>query len=113
MPRTSGVACSSTLWCMRRSPRPRTVSRWELILPLGLRTSVTRTFESLFLAMVFQNLLYALAALDRDRFRRSHAFQALDRRTHEIDRIVRPHALGQHVVHSYGLENRAHRTAGD
>src|SRR6056297_423922 len=113
MPRISGVSCSSTLWCMRRKPRPRTVSRCLPILPLGLRTSVTRSFADFFLAMIFQDLLYALAALGRDRFRGSHVLQALDRGANQVDRVVGAHALGQHVVHAHGLEHGAHCATGD
>src|SRR6056297_140068 len=98
---------------MRRSPRPRTVSRCLPILPLGLRTSVTRSFAALLLAMIFQNLLYAFATLGRDRFRGGHVLQALDGRPNKIDRVVGAHTLGQHVLHADSLEDRAHRAAGN
>src|SRR5258708_3834827 len=44
MPRTAGVSSSSTVWLMRRSPRPRTVARWLSRVPIRPRTSVTLTF---------------------------------------------------------------------
>src|SRR6056297_526761 len=98
---------------MRRRPSPRTVSRCLPIFPLGLRTRVTRSFADFLLAMIFQNLLYALAALGRDRFRGGHMFQPLDRGPNQIDRIVGSDALGQHVVYTNRLEYGAHGAAGN
>src|SRR6056297_198399 len=98
---------------MRRNPRPRTVSRCLPILPLGLRTSVTRSFADFLLAMIFQDLLYALAALGRNRFRGSHEFQSLDRGSNQIDRVVGAHALGQDVLNAHGFEDGTHCTTGD
>src|SRR6185436_16679051 len=44
MPRTSGVSTSSTVWCSRRRPRPRTVATCAVLQPLVLRTSFTLIF---------------------------------------------------------------------
>ena len=46
IPRTAGVSCSSTVWWRRRRPRPRTVARWDCLVPITLLTSVTFTFLS-------------------------------------------------------------------
>src|SRR5262245_59904282 len=41
MPRFCGVSCTSALWCMRRSPSPRTEAAMCLSCPWTLRVSVT------------------------------------------------------------------------
>jgi len=69
IPRTAGVSSSSTLWRIRRSPRPRTVARWDSLVPITLFTNVTLT--------VFSGLgLLALAAFREAAVFRGAAFAA-------------------------------------
>src|SRR5262245_39638290 len=114
MPRTWGVSSSSTVWCIRFKPSPRTVARWSFLRLTGLLTSVTRIF--LFSAMGSLSggdFLDRLAALGGDLRRRVHALQPVERRAHDVVRVRRSDALREHVGHAHHFENRAHGTAGD
>ena len=57
MPRIAGVSSTSTVWCIRRKPRPAKHSLCLGSEPIGLRTSVTLTV-SLVLAIVAYHCLY-------------------------------------------------------
>src|SRR6185436_2402557 len=127
MPRTAGVSSSSTVWLMRRRPRPRTVARWLSRVPTTPRTSVTLTVlpdffaVTLFLAMILiffscrltQDLFDRLAALRRDLGCGAHALQSVDRGANHVIGIRRTEALGQDVGHAHDFENRPHGSAGD
>jgi hypothetical protein len=56
IPRTDGVSSSSTLWRIRRNPRPRTVARCDAFVPITLFTSVTLT--------VFPGFTFSVLATD-------------------------------------------------
>src|SRR5215510_15765426 len=106
MPRIAGVSSSSTVWCSRRNPRPRTVLRCGALHAIGLFTSVTR---SLFLSAIAltRDLFDRLPALRGDLGGRAHLAQPVERRAHDVVRIGRADALRQDVADPGHLEHRA------
>src|SRR5215467_12526393 len=118
MPRTWGVSSSSTVWCMRFRPRPRTVAWWPFLRLIGLLTSVTRiiflsAMSVLGSSISAGDLFDRLAALGRDLRRRVHPLQAVERRANDVVRVGRADAFREHVRHAHHFEYRPHRTAGD
>src|SRR4029079_16106383 len=97
MPRTSGVSTSSTTWFMRRRPRPRTVATCPVLQPAVLLTSFTLIFLSAMAFLGRKDFLDLLAAFGGDLGRRVHRLQALQRGAHDVVRIGRAEALGEHV----------------
>src|SRR5215467_3154356 len=113
MPRTWGVSSSSTVWCMRLSPKPRTVARWSFLRLTGLLTSVIRIFFFSAISPSGCDLFDGLASLGGDLRRRVHPLQPIERRANDVVRVGRAYALREHVRHAHHFEHRPHRTAGD
>src|SRR5512139_1658952 len=122
MPRTSGVSFTTTVWCMRRRPRPRTVARCRWIWPKWLFTSVTLTVlpaaVSFFVAILVMGLSARdfgdrLAALGSDALRSRHTGESVHRRAHDVDRVARAIRLREHVADAGALEHGAHAAARD
>src|SRR5690606_2198550 len=104
-------SATSTVWWRRRRPRPFTDEMIAFSSPKVLFTWVTRM---VLLAMALsQDLFHALAALGRDLIGRTHGRERIDGGTHDVDRVARAVALGEHVAHADALQHRAHRAAGD
>src|SRR5579863_1469804 len=113
MPRTSGVSCTETVWCMRRSPRPRTQSRCRWSFPKGLFTSVTLIIFVFLLIGSALDLVQGLAALGGNLMRRSDAGERIHGGAHYVDGVTRAVALGEHVLHAGHFQHGAHGAAGD
>src|SRR5215472_5698482 len=118
MPRTWGVSSTSTVWCMRLRPRPRTVAWWPFLRLIGLLTSVTRiiffsAMSVLSSSISSGDLFDRLAALRRDLRRSVHPLQPVERRADDVVRVGRADALREHVGHAHHFEHRPHRTARD
>src|SRR6266853_3061026 len=60
-----------------------------------------------------RDLFEALAALRRDFLGGADFRQRVHGGAHDVDRVARPVALGEHVAHAGALEHRAHAAAGD
>src|ERR1700722_323338 len=111
MPRFDGVSATTTLWPIRRNPRPRAELRMLASCPNMLLINVTLIDLSVMtLAHEFRD---ALAALGRDIIRGAQLGQRIHGRTHHIDGIARTVALGEHVAPAGTLEHRTHAAAGD
>src|SRR4029077_19465269 len=119
MPRFDGVSATTTLWPMRRHPRPPAELRMLANWPYMLLINVTLIDLSLMTsAHEFRN---ALAALGRDVVRSAQLGQrahggapsgpAAQWRAHHIDVIGRAIALGENVAHPGTFEYRAHAAA--
>src|SRR5271155_1451015 len=111
MPRFDAVSATTTLWPMRRKPRPRAELRMLASWPNMLLINVTLIDLSVMtLAHEFRD---ALAALGGDIVRGAQFGQRIHGRPHHIDGIARTVALGEYVAHTGTLEHRAHAAAGD
>src|ERR1700733_1558570 len=111
MPRFDGVSATTTLWPIRRSPKPLAELRMLASWPYRLLIKVTLTVLSdMILAHQFRD---ALAALGRDVVRGAQLGQRIHGRPYHVDGIARAVALGEHVSHACALEHRAHSAAGD
>src|SRR4249920_2742720 len=109
MPRFDGVSATTTLWPMRRNPRPlaelRMLANWPYMLLINVTLIDLSVMTS---AHEFRN---ALAALGRDVVRSAQLGQRVHGRAHHIDGIARAIALGEHVAHAGTFEYRAHAAA--
>src|SRR5215813_7464424 len=129
MPRTAGVSSRSTVWCMRRKPRPRMVARMSSVQLMKLTTHLILTVPP-GLAAFFS--LAIGGALGRSSLLRTAAdfvhglgahlgdvagiLQAEQRRKRGLDDVVRirgAQRLREHVVNSRNLHDFAHRTASN
>src|SRR5271156_6414855 len=110
MPRFEGVSATTTLWPIRRNPKPlaelRMLANWPYMLLIKVTLIVLLVMSS---AHEFRD---ALAALGGDVVRSAQFGQGIHGRTHHIDGIARPVALGEHVAHTGALEHRAHTAPG-
>src|SRR6476469_6851440 len=103
MPRVAGVSMISNVELMRRRPRPRTVARWDSMVPIRLLTSVTLMVLPVALACLAlaisltRDFFDRLAALRGHVRRRVHGLQAVQGRTHHVVRVGRADDLGEHV----------------
>src|SRR5919201_1359505 len=121
MPRVAGVSFSSTVWRMRRRPRPRTVVACFRSNPIGLFTSVTLTvapFVSVrWLAMALcaraRERLQFLSAKPRDRHRILQRREAGERGAHDVVRVRRSERLREDVGDAGRLHDGADGAAGD
>src|SRR5271165_1747105 len=111
IPRFDGVSATTTLWPMRRNPKPfaelRILANW----PNRLLTKVTLIDLSVMASP--HEFRDALAALGGDVVRRAQLGQRIHGRPHHVDGIARAVALGEHIAHTGALEHRAHAAAGD
>src|SRR5690242_3258860 len=71
------------------------------------------TVAGAFLARQTEHLGDRQTAQLRDLLRAAQADQAVHRRLHEVDRVLRADALGEHVTDAAELEHGADATAGD
>src|SRR5277367_1302807 len=111
MPRFDGVSATTTLWPMRRNPKPRAELRMLASWPYMLLIKVTLIdLSDMTSAHEFRDVL---AALGRDIVRGAQLGQRIHGRPHHVDRIARAVALGKHVAHARTLEHGAHAAAGD
>src|ERR1700691_3700296 len=111
MPRFEGVSATTTLWPMRRSPKPRAELRMLAIWPNMLLINVTLIdLSDMALTHEFRD---ALAALGRDVVRSAQFGERIHGRAHHIDGVARAVALREHVTHPGAFEHRAHAAAGD
>src|SRR5271165_4689514 len=111
IPRFDGVSATTTLWPMRRNPKPfaelRILANW----PNRLLTRVILIDLSVMASP--HEFRDALAALGCDVIRRAQLGQRVHGRPHHVDGIARAVALGEHVSHARALEHCAHAAAGD
>src|ERR1700722_20813597 len=111
MPRFEGVSATTTLWPIRRNPRPRAELRMLASCPNMLLINVT--LIDLSVMTLTHEFRDALAALGRDVVRGAQLGQRIHGRTHHIDGIARTVALRQHIAHTRALEHRSHTAARD
>src|SRR6202790_2266219 len=111
MARFDGVSATTTLWPMRRNPRPfaelRMLANWPYMLLIKV------TLIDLSVMNLARDFRDALAALGRGVVRRGALGGPLQGRPHDVDRMARAIALREHVAHAGALEHRAHAAAGD
>src|SRR6185503_14542187 len=86
IPRTVDESGNSTVWCIRFSPRARTVALWRVEYPSGLRMSVIRRTPP------FVRLSLAVFCLAM--------FLATPERLHLCQVFVAAARFGFHVLHS-------------
>src|ERR1700679_2417954 len=111
MPRFDGVSATTTLWPMRRNPKPRAELRMLANWPYMLLIKVTLIdLSDMASTHEFRD---ALAALGRDIVRSAQLGEGVHGGAHHIDGVARTVALGEHVAHARALEHRAHAAAGD
>src|SRR4051812_15322041 len=77
------------------------------------RTAAVGPLGGLRLLLDAEHLVDAQAAQLRDLLGAAEAREPLHRRLHEVDRILRADALGEHVADSRELEHGANAAAGD
>src|ERR1700731_3895651 len=111
MPRFDGVSATTTLWPMRRSPRPFAELRMLASWPYKLLIKVTLIDLSVMTSA--RDFRDGLAALGRDVVRRAQLGQRIHGRAHHIDGVGGAVTLGEYVAHSGALKPRAHAPAGD
>src|SRR5829696_6232489 len=105
---------------MRFSPSERSVSRWFCLRPIpdltwvilscAISDPLTRTGTEHGRG---SDVLEGQAAAGRDLLGADEVLQRLHRGVHDVDRVRRPEALGEHVVDARALEDGAHRATGD
>src|SRR5262245_10465550 len=129
MPRTAGVSSRSTVWCMRRKPRPRMVARMSSVQLMKLTTHLILTVPP-GLAAFFS--LAIGGALGRSSLLRTAAdfvhglgahlgdvagvLQAEQRREGGLDDVMgirSAQRLREHIVNSCHLHHFAYGTASD
>src|SRR5688572_3693055 len=110
---------------MRFSPSVRSVSRWLRLLPIADLIWVTLSWPVFFSAISDPlartgtehggggDVLEGQAAAGRDLLGADEVLQRLHRGVHDVDRVRRPEALGEHVVDPGALEHGTHRATGD
>src|SRR5438034_6065945 len=120
MPRVSGVSASSTVWRIRRSPMPSTVSPCVLLKPIGLRTSVilSRLASVCLLAAFFATsgsyeFREVLAAQARHESRILQIHQAGKRRPYHVVRVGRAERLRQDILYPSRFDDRPHGAPGN
>src|SRR5271169_972570 len=105
MPRFDGVSATTTLWPMRRSPRPRAELRMLASWPAMLLIRVTLiVFPVMTLAHYFRD---ALAALGGNIVGGAQLGERVHGGAHHVDGVARAVALGEHVAHPGAFEHRA------
>src|SRR3954465_12329670 len=120
MPRISGRSSCTTESLIRFRPRDRSVWRWLGLVPIADRIWVT------LICAISDPLtrtrpqhrrrgavLQGQTAARRDLLGTDEVLQRLHGRVHDVDRVRRAQALGEHVVDACALEDGTHRTAGD
>src|SRR3954451_15495677 len=125
IPRISGrSSCTTESW-IRFRPRDRSVCRWLGLVPIADRIWVTFSLVDLESAISDpltrarpqhggrSDVLERQAAAGRDLLGADEVLQRLHGRVHDVDRVRRTQALGEHVVDTGALEDGAHRAAGD
>src|SRR5271167_1834789 len=91
MPRFDGVSATTTLWPMRRNPKPFAELRMLANWPNRLLTKVTLiVLSDMALTHEFRD---TLAALGGDIVRRAQLGQCIHGRAHHVDGIARAVAL--------------------
>src|ERR1700678_966841 len=111
MPRFDGGSATTTLWPMRRRPRPRAELRMLAIWPYMLLIKVTLIdLSDMASTHEFRD---GLAALGCNVVRSAQLAEGIHGGAHHIDGVARTIALGEHVAHARALEHRAHAAAGD
>src|ERR1700722_11523377 len=111
MPRFDGVSETTTLWPMRRHPRP--FAQWRMLANWPYMLLINVTLIDLSDMVSAHQFRYGLAALGRDVVRRAQLGQRVHGRPHHIDGVARAIALRKHVAHTGAFEHRAHAAAGD
>jgi len=86
MPRVHGVSSTSVVWCIRRSPKPRTQALWFFSRPLVLFTNVT-LIDFLSAMVLTQDVFDCQTALSGDSFWICHFCEAFYSGPDNIDRI--------------------------
>src|SRR3712207_4231956 len=118
IPRISGrSSCTTESW-MRLSPSERSVSRWFCLRPIPDFTWVIfscATSDPLTRARTEHggrgDVLEGQAAAGRDLLGADEVLQRLHRGVHDVDRVRRTEALGQHVVDARALERSEEHTS--
>ena len=117
-----GGPAGSTVWRMRLSPSERTVSRWSWGRPmtdrdlgdaqrrLGHHLPPPRRVSSIAFGATSSTALSRSAAMSCAERR---SFQTGDGRVHDVDGVGGAERLGEQVLDSGGLDDRADRTTGD
>src|SRR3712207_2541219 len=120
IPRISGRSSWTTESLTRLRPRERSVWRWLGLVPIADRIWVTFSCAiSDPLARTRpqhrggSDVLERQTTAGRDLLGTDEILQRLHGRVHDVDRVRRPEALGEHVVDAGALEHGTHRTTGD
>src|SRR5918997_3556877 len=120
IPRISGRSSWTTESLIRLRPSERSVWRWLGLVPIADRIWVTFSCAiSNPLACTRpqhgrgSDVLERQTAARRDLLGTDEVLQRLHGRVHDVDRVRRPQALGEHVVDAGALEHGTHRTTGD
>src|SRR3712207_4308376 len=120
IPRISGRSSWTTESLIRLRPSERSVWRWLGLVPIADRIWVTFSCAiSDPLARTRpqhrrgSDVLERQTTAGRDLLGTDELLQRLHGRVHDVDRVRRPQALGEHVVDAGALEHGAHRATGD
>src|SRR5688572_22880768 len=120
IPRISGrSSCTTESW-IRFRPSERSVSRWFFLRPMPDLTWVTlicAISDPLTRTRTEHggrgDVLERQTAAGRDLLGADEVLQRLHRGVHDVDRVRRTEALGEHVVDAGALEHGTHRATGD
>src|SRR5438270_3325446 len=120
IPRISGRSSCTTVWWIRLRPTERSVSRWLRLAPMADRVWVTFSCaisDPLTGARPQHggrgDVLQGQTAAGRDLLGTDEVLQRLHGGVHDVDRVGRAEALGEHVVDAGALQHGAHRATGD
>src|SRR3954447_13011145 len=120
MPRISGRSSWTTESWMRFRPSERSVSRWFFLRPIADLTWVTlicATSDPLTGTGTEHggrgDVLEGQTTASRDLLGADEVLQRLHGGVHDVDRVRRAEALGEHVVDARALEHGTHRPTGD
>src|SRR6476469_4783861 len=110
---------------MRLRPSERSVWRWFGLVPIPDLIWVILIWPVFFVAISDSlartrtehggrgDVLEGQAAASRDLLGPDEVLQCLHRGVHDVDRVRRTEALGEHVVDPGALEHGTHRATGD
>src|SRR3712207_2693012 len=120
IPRISGRSSWTTESLIRFRPSERSVCRWLGFVPIADRIWVTFSCaisDSLARTRAEHggrgDVLERQTAAGRDLLGADEVLQRLHGGVHDVDRVRRPEALGEHVVDARALEHGTHGATGD